>query len=155
MSGGRCFFDTNVLVYLFATDEPEKQGRARHLLARTGEDGEIVLSAQVLQELFVTVTRKSAVQLSPAEAEAAVERFAKLRVVVADAPLVLAAARRSRVSKISFWDALIVEAARVAGCGTLYSEDLQHGWQIDEGLRVINPFAEGSTSGRGPAQPGR
>jgi len=139
-AGDKCFFDTNVLVYLYASDEPAKRERARSLLAHALEAGEIVLSAQVLQEFYVTVTRKSAVGLSLREAEQAVERFSRFRIIPGDTNLVLAAIRRSRSSKISFWDSLIVEAARTAGCRVLYSEDLQDGWRIDESLRVINPF---------------
>ena len=67
----RTFFDTNVLVYLFDADSPDKQARAREALRERLESGAVVVSTQVLQEFFVTVTRKLARPLSAAEAEAA------------------------------------------------------------------------------------
>ena len=67
---GRAFFDTNVLVYLFDEDSPAKQTRARGLFDQSAREGLIVLSPQVLQEFYVTVTRKLARPLPP---EAALE----------------------------------------------------------------------------------
>lgn len=138
---GRVFFDTNVLVYLFASDEPDKQARARQLFAATAAANEIVISVQVLQEFFVTVTRRSLAPLSPAAADQEVRRLCAHEIVRTDELLVLAGIARSAASKISFWDALIVEAALRAHCATLYTEDLQGGWQVDGRLMVVNPFA--------------
>jgi len=138
---GKSFLDTNVLVYLFAPDAPEKRSRARQILERTAADAELVVSVQVLQEFFVTVSKLASEPLSSEAAEEEVRRFCAFEVVRTDERLVLAGIQRSRVSKISFWDALIVEAALRAGCSTLYTEDLQAGWQVDGRLRVVNPFA--------------
>jgi len=138
---GRSFFDTNVLVYLFAADAPEKRARARQILERAATAAELVVSVQVLQEFFVTVSRLPVEPLSPAAAEEEIRRFCAFEVVRADEALVLAGIARTRASKISFWDALIVEAALRANCATLFTEDLQDGWQIDGRLRVVNPFA--------------
>ena len=67
---GRVFVDTNVLVYLFDGDAPQKQRRARQILDEEGSPGSIVISTQVLQEFYVTVTRKLGKPLKEAEAEA-------------------------------------------------------------------------------------
>ena len=136
----RCFFDTNVLVYLFDADAPAKRKRARDLFQRNADAGDIVLSTQVLQEFYVVVTRKLRPALGSATAEEAVQAFAELPLVQIDSRLVLAAIQRSRQSQNSFWDALIIQAAIEGSATTLYSEDLQHIQSID-GLRVINPFA--------------
>jgi len=141
MEPGKSFFDTNVLVYLFAPDAPEKRSRARQILARAASDAELVVSVQVLQEFFVTVSRLALEPLSSEAAEEEIRRFCAFEVVRADEALVLAGIARTRASKISFWDALIVEAALRANCTTLYTEDLQEGCQIDGRLRVVNPFA--------------
>lgn len=135
----RRFADTNVLVYLFDADAPAKRERAREILASDGVEGRLVISTQVLQELFVTVTRKLAVPLPPAEALAALDSLEELPVTAVDRPLVRAAAELSIRHRISLWDALIVEAARAGGCEVLLTEDLQDGWEV-AGLRVENPF---------------
>lgn len=133
------FFDTNVLVYLFDTDAPEKQQLARERFARHVRDGSLCLSVQVLQELYVTLTRKLTVPLPESEAREVIAALGEMRLVQADAPMVLAAADLSQRRKLSFWDALIVESARRGGAAVLLSEDLQHGQDI-EGVRVENPF---------------
>lgn len=131
------FVDTNVLVYLFDNDAPEKQSRARQLLENETEN--LILSTQVLGEFYVTVTRKLARPLEPDLAREAVDDLCALRVRSVRAELVQAAVRRSDASQLSYWDALIVETAVDAGASTLLTEDLQHG-QVFDGLRVVDPF---------------
>jgi predicted nucleic acid-binding protein len=135
----RTFFDTNVLVYLFDADSPDKQSRARDALARSLQSGAVVISTQVLQEFFVTVTHKLTRPLPASEAEAALRRLMELSVVQVDPELILAAAVSSRRDRISFWDALILAAASAAGCQEVLSEDLQHGRSFGR-LRVANPL---------------
>ncbi|MCC7059019.1 MAG: PIN domain-containing protein [Burkholderiaceae bacterium] len=136
----RAFFDTNVLVYLFDADAVDKQRLARSLLQREADAGRATVSTQVLQEFFVTVTRKLGTPLGTENAERAVRRLAELSVVPVDTALVLAGIGLSRRLRISLWDALIVGAALQSGSTVLYTEDLQHGQRID-GLTVANPFA--------------
>ena len=135
----RTFFDTNVLVYLFDADSPDKQARAREALQQALEHGAAVISTQVLQEFFVTVTRKLARPLPAAEGETALRRLMELPVVQVDSDLILAAAVSGRRDRISFWDALILAAASSAGCKEVLSEDLQHGRSFGR-LRVVDPF---------------
>ena len=90
----RAFFDTNVLVYLFDTDAPGKQGLARDLLRRTAAEGHVVLSTQVLQEFYVAATRKLAVPLSSEDAERAVRDLAAFSVIQVDPALILAGIRK-------------------------------------------------------------
>ena len=135
----RTFFDTNVLVYLFDADSPEKQSRARKALEQALERGTVVISTQVLQEFFVTVTRKLARPLPAGEAEAALRSLMELSVIQLDPDLILAAAVGCRRDRISFWDALILAAASAAGCQEVLSEDLQHGRSFGQ-LRIANPL---------------
>ena len=135
----KTFFDTNILVYLFDTGSPDKRRKARAIFRNHAEAGDILLSTQVLQEFYVAVTRKLARSLDTQAAAAAVASFAELPLVQIDSKLILAAIHRSRNSQLSFWDALIVQAAIEGHAGTLYSEDMQHG-QMHDGLRVANPF---------------
>jgi predicted nucleic acid-binding protein len=135
MSGELSFVDTNVLVCLFDAEAPAKQAAAHRLLA----EGRLVLSTQVLSEFYVTVTRKLARPLDPALASRAVADLCAFPVRDLTSSLVLAAVRRSQESRLSYWDALIVESALDAGAGLLLTEDLQDGQTFGE-LRVQNPF---------------
>ncbi len=135
----RAFFDTNVLVYLFDGDAPDKRAVARSLLRREADAGRATLSTQVLQEFFVTVTRKLAVPVGHAQAERAVRSLAELSVVQIDVGLMLVGIELTRRLQISLWAALIVGAALQSGSTVLYTEDLQHGQRID-GLTVADPF---------------
>lgn len=140
---GSAFLDTNVVVYAFDDDEPEKQERARAVLDAPATEV-LVLSAQVLAEFYVTVTRKLARPLAPASAREAVAALSELPVVSADADLVLAGIELSDRYQISLWDGLIVQAAVTAGCETILTEDLADG-SLLAGVRIQNPFA---TTGR-------
>ena len=133
------FFDTNLLVYLFDSASPEKQGKARDVFSERATRDEVLLSTQVLQEFYVTVTRRLAAPLSADQAERLVRDFAAFPVVSTDAPLVVAAVALSRRHRLSLWHAMIVVAARAGGATELLTEDLQHG-QVLEGVRIVNPF---------------
>jgi predicted nucleic acid-binding protein len=135
----RVFIDTNVFVYLFDSDEPAKQQVARNLLDRIASEATIVASTQVLQEFYVSVTRKLARPLPPDDAVAATRGIAAYHVAQVDPSMVFAAITLHQKETLSFWDALIVRAALQSGCELLLSEDLQHGRRFGE-LTVDNPF---------------
>lgn len=135
------FFDTNVLLYMYDDDEPQKKARAIEVFERAVEKDLAVLSTQVLQEFYVNATRKLAVPLSPERAAARVQDFARLPLVRVDETMILAAIERHRSMSLSYWDALVVEGALKANARRLLTEDLQHGQWI-EGLVVENPFVE-------------
>lgn len=134
----RPFFDTNVLVYAFDEGEPEKRRVARGLIEEHLIEGNGMLSVQVLRE-FYSVARRPPQPLPATEAHEAVRYFATFSPIPEDARMVLGAVRRSQEALLSFWDALIVEAAISGGADRLFSEDLQHG-QVIEGLRIESPF---------------
>lgn len=136
----RLFVDTNVAVYMFDADAPDKQRRSREIFETEGLEGRLVLSTQVLQEFYVTVTRKLGRPLPEAEAEGAVRELAALDVVEVDVPLVLRAVSLARRHKLSLWDSLIVEAAQERGCARVLTEDLQDGRRFGD-LVVENPFS--------------
>ncbi|MFI5397808.1 MAG: PIN domain-containing protein [Candidatus Binatia bacterium] len=133
----RSFFDTNVLAYTDDHDSPTKQSRALALFEEARRAGAGAVSTQVMQEYFVTVTRKLGVPVDVARRK--VELFARLGLVVIDLADVLAAIDLHRLHQIAFWDALVVRAAQRANCSALYTEDMQHGRRID-GLSILNPF---------------
>jgi predicted nucleic acid-binding protein len=135
-----CFFDTNVLVYLFDRDSPNKAAVARQLYSRLVGERNGLVSVQVLQEFFVTLSKKFTVTLSPDDVEREVRDLsALLTVIETDAALVLDSIKLSRRYKLSFWDSLIIQAALRGGASVLYTEDLQDG-QVFESVTVKNPF---------------
>jgi predicted nucleic acid-binding protein len=136
----RSLVDTNVLIYSLDDEDPGKQATAKALLRQLSDANVAVISTQILQELFVTISRRFAGRMSATEAEAVVRRFATLPVVQVDVPIILAAMARVQTASVAFWDALIVESALVAGATRLLTEDLQHGQVFDGRLRVENPF---------------
>ena len=134
------FFDTNVLVYSIDTDQPDKQAIAQARLTGTTAAGQATISTQVLQEFYWTITRKLSRRFDAARADRAVRDFARLPTIQVDVPIILTATARVQTANLSFWDALIVESALVAGATRLLTEDLQHGQLFDGRLRVENPF---------------
>jgi predicted nucleic acid-binding protein len=134
---GPAFFDTNVLIYTDDASAPKKQSRAIQLITDYQRSGLAVISLQVMQEYFAAVTRKLGVD--PELAQRKVQILARGRVVRFEPNDVIAAIELHRLTRISFWDALIVHAARLSGSAILYSEDLQHGAVLG-GVSVVNPF---------------
>ncbi len=133
----RSFLDTNVLVYTDDGDAPRKQDTALDLVESASIGGWGVVSTQVLQEYFAVVTREFGL---PADiARAKVDIFGRLDVAIIELADILAGIDLHRLHGIGFWDGLIIQAARSAGCRILYTEDLQHGRRFD-GLEVVNPF---------------
>ncbi|MBT6443726.1 MAG: PIN domain-containing protein [Acidimicrobiaceae bacterium] len=135
--GVRAFVDTDVFVYLYSSDDPAKRDVARDLLLNA--DIDLVLSAQVLNEFYVTVTRKITSPLSPGDARDAVGSLAELEVVPVTRNLVVDALDAGQRYQLSHWDSLIVEAASRSGCEILFTEDLSSG-SILRGVTITNPF---------------
>lgn len=136
MRGGR-FLDSNVLVYTDDGGSPAKQKAAVALVGESMRAKSGVVSLQVLQEYFATVTRKLGVDAATARAK--VELFGGFSLHPTDLDDVLAAIDLHRLHQVSFWDALIIRSALKARCATIYSEDLQHGRRFD-GVEIVNPF---------------
>jgi len=134
------FVDTNVLVYAHDRSETEKQPIAQSLLNSLWNHRAGVLSTQVLQEFYVVATRKFNPPMRRTTAREIVGLYAEWPLILIDVPLILMASRLEEQHTLSFWDALIVEAARRAGAKRLVTEDLQSGRRIG-GIRVENPFA--------------
>ncbi len=140
MTGERWFFDTNVLVYLFDAKAPDKQATARSLWDRACREAAPVLSTQVLQEFFATVTKTVKQGVPIPTAREAILEFSDIADVAAiSVPLIAAATRRVETSGFSFWDSLIIESAIDSGARRLWTEDLQDGQSFGE-LMVVNPF---------------
>ena len=133
------FVDTNILVYAHDRSAGVKHEHARSLLERLWHSGEGVLSTQVLQELCINLRRKATHPCSVEEVRQLLRDYSVWEVVVNTPSSVLQALDIETRYKISFWDALILQAAAASGASILYSEDLAAGQEYG-GVRVVNPL---------------
>lgn len=139
----RYFVDTNVLMYAHDSAAGEKHQRAKALVEELWETRAGVVSTQVLQELVVNLRRKAKKPLDAKATRDVVSDYLTWQVVVNGGDSILEALDFEAKYQISFWDALIVQAAHVSGAEVLYSEDLSDG-QAYGAVRVINPFRAGA-----------
>ena len=137
---GRAFVDTNVLAYSYDTATEAKRAVALPLVQDLWASRRGCLSIQVLQELFVTLTRKLRAPLETETARVVIRTMSHWTVHAPSASDVDAAVGLHSRYRISFWDAMIVQSAAQLGCDVLYSEDLNAGQQYD-GVLVVDPFA--------------
>jgi predicted nucleic acid-binding protein len=144
MSDDRVFVDSNVLVYSYDADAGEKHATARSILTDLWESRTGAVSTQVLQEFYVTVTRKVPKPLAKRAARAVVDTYRAWPVHRPEVDDVIAASELEERHQLSFWDALIIVSAQRSGARTLLSEDLQDGRRIGE-LIIVNPFAPGAS----------
>ena len=134
----KTFVDTNVLVYSCDLDVPFKQKAAEQVLDELWQERAGVVSVQVLQEFYVTVTRKLRKPMSTEAAREVVHLYTRWCLETGPA-IVAAAFRIEDEARIKFWDALIVASAAQAGAVRLLSEDMNAG-QVIAGVRIENPF---------------
>lgn len=137
---GNTFVDTNVLIYAHDADAGAKQELASGHLAELWRTRRGVLSAQVLQEFYVNVTRKIARPLSRKAAREVVRAYSPWHSASIRPEDILRASELEERHRLSFWDALIVVSAKLAGADRILSEDLNPGQTID-GITIENPFA--------------
>jgi predicted nucleic acid-binding protein len=135
----KCFVDTNVLIYAHDASAGARHQQASTLVARLWDEGSAVISTQVLQEFAVNIMRKTASPPSADMLREWVADYLQWEVVVNDGAAVLEALEYQNRFQLSFWDALIVQAANAAQAEILYSEDLSHGQQYGK-VRVQNPL---------------
>jgi predicted nucleic acid-binding protein len=138
-SSAPVFVDTNVLVYAHDRSETQRQPLAQALLAELWRNRTGALSTQVLQEFYVVATRKYDPPMSRREARQLVDAYSHWQLIQIDIALILAASQLEERHTLTFWDALIVEAARRAGANRLLTEDLQSGRRL-AGVLIHNPF---------------
>lgn len=133
----RSLLDTNVLVYADAADEPIKQRRSLALITALVSAGEAVLCTQVLQEYANVAVRK--LRLPHALIRERIAFYRRLDLVTTSPGLMADALDLHLLRGLSFYDALIVQAAVAGGCQRVLSEDMQHGAPVG-GVRIENPF---------------
>jgi len=138
---GKCFVDTNILVYAHDRSAGVKHQRAQRLLEQLWDSGQGVLSTQVLQELCINLRRKISHPLPVDEVRLLIRDYATWEVVTNTSESVLQALDIELRYKTSFWDALILQAAESSGATILYTEDLATG-QRYRVVQVVNPLIQ-------------
>jgi predicted nucleic acid-binding protein len=136
------FVDTNILLYAHDTSAGAKHERARTLIEELWRDRSGVVSTQVLQELSVNLRRKARRPLDVKATREIVADYLTWQVIVNGGESILEALDLEARYQISFWDALVVQAAQASGAEVLYSEDLSDG-QMYGSVRVVNPLQAG------------
>jgi predicted nucleic acid-binding protein len=136
---GKCFVDTNILVYAHDRSSGEKHIRARAVVDQLWDSGLGVLSTQVLQEFCYNIRRKAANPLPVEEVRLLLQDYATWEVVTNTSASILGALDIEARYKTSFWDAMVLHAAGTAGAAILYSEDLAAG-QRYEAVQIVNPL---------------
>ncbi len=137
MNEARAFFDTNVLLYMYAGPDRDKQARAKGLFRQYAGSGRILLSTQVVQEFYAAGSRK--LKIPRREVCQATAALLELPIVIVGPPHIAAAIDGEERYQIGFWDALILAAAESGGAEVLYTEDLNDGQRYGAVL-ARNPF---------------
>jgi len=135
---GKAFLDTNILLYCFDNADSRKQELARNLVNSLLDVDSARISTQTLQEYYNVITKK--LKCDKKEALKNVERYSEIFPVHTNTVKdILSAISISVKNKLSFYDSLIIVAAKAEACGTVYSEDLNDGQKVD-GVKIVNPF---------------
>ena len=135
----KVFIDTNILVYMQSGIDEVKMMTSRELFEHASSQQLIVLSTQILQELYITMTRK--LGHDPITIKKLLGLFIDFEIVTINPAILFDAIDTSVLHQISFWDGLVISAASISNCKILYSEDLNHG-QIINGVMIVNPFKQ-------------
>ncbi len=133
------FLDTNILVYAYDLDEKSKRQTAKAILVDCWNNRSGIISTQVLQEFYVTLTRKLSSKLPATEARAVIRDFFPWSIYQIAPTDIAEASEIEDQYGYTFWDSLVITAARNASAEVLYSEDMQDGQKLGD-LKIINPF---------------
>jgi predicted nucleic acid-binding protein len=144
MPGNKVFLDTNIIVYAYDVSAKKKHETAKEILVNLWDYGQGVLSTQVLQEFFVSVTQKIPQPLTLRLAKEIVKDLLKWDIVVNDGESILEAIEIYFKHQYSFWDSLIIQAALRGGASLLLSEDFSDEQTIDH-VTIKNPFLKSVT----------
>lgn len=133
----KVFIDTNILVYALDQHNPDKHKKSRNCLRHLARTSGGVISTQVMQEFYVTATKK--LHVNALIVKEILHSFSQFEIVLISPEIIDRAVDCQVRNQISFWDALIVSAAQSACCEVLWTEDLNPG-QIIQEVRIENPL---------------
>lgn len=133
----KIFLDTNILVYAIDPRDPLKHKKARTRLKDCTTHHEGVISTQVLQEFYVTCTKK--LGLATLETKELLQFFSHFQTTLVTPAIIENAIDCSVLHQLSFWDSLIISSAETAKCTEIWTEDLSHN-QVIRSVKIVNPF---------------
>ncbi len=133
----KIFIDTNVLVYTQNDKEKEKQLICRKVLSGLIDKNLLVISTQVMQEYYNVATQK--MRLEKLYVKRTIEMFDIYEIITIQPLIIFQAIDIQILHQLSFWDSLIISAAKSANCSMVLTEDMNDG-QIIEGVKIQNPF---------------
>jgi len=136
----KIFIDTNILVYAMDNHDRDKQLTCRLKIKEAAENNLSVISTQVIQEFYVTATKK--LGADPLRVKDLIHSFQNFEIITISTDMINEAIDCSILNRLSFWDSLIVTAAEQGKCQYLWTEDLTHG-QLIRGVQVVNPLKTG------------
>lgn len=139
----KIFLDANILVYAHDKDAGDKHSIALEIVRDLWEKRTGVLSNQVLQEFYVSVTKKILKPIAKAEAREILRSYICWHIKETTPMSIIRATEVEERYRVSFWDALVIVAAYEAKCEKILTEDLNSG-QVIEGVLIENPFKEAS-----------
>ena len=134
---GKIFIDTNVLVYLFSTNEPDKRKDIKTLLKSFDNKNPVVWSTQIMQEFYVIMTQKY--QKDAKSVKNILQEFSHYELVINNPDSIYNAIDIQIINDLSFWDSMVVSSAQHSNCSILLTEDLNHNQKIN-GILIQNPF---------------
>ena len=134
---GKCFVDTNVFVYLFTKTDPEKREKCYSIFKNAGKQVQFVVSTQVIKEFSSIMISKF--NMPPLKLKSTIDTITEFEVIETPVNLIKSAIDIRTLNQLSFWDSLIISAAKRANCTMLLSEDMNDG-QVVEGVKIQNPF---------------
>jgi len=135
---GKIFIDTNVLIYSQNNNEAEKQSTCRKVISNIADSNLLVISTQVMQEYYNVATLKMGIE--KLLAKKTVKMFDVYEIVTIQPSIIFKAMDIHVLNQLSFWDSLIISAAKSANCTMVLTEDMNDG-QVIEGVKIQNPFS--------------
>ena len=133
----KVFIDTNFLIYLFSSSEPDKRDQCKKIFKYYHQKMALVWSTQVLQEFSHVLIKKH--KVNPLEVKGLISEFHMIELILNDKETIFRSFEIQVQHRFSFWDSLIIAAAEKAECNILLSEDMSHGEELC-GLQILNPF---------------
>jgi len=139
MKEDKIFVDTNVLVYAFDISAGIKHKKAEEIVGNCWRLENGIISSQVLEELFVCLTKKIPAPIDSGIARQIIKDFLKWKTVVVGGDIILEAIDIHERYKYSFWDSMIIASALDGEANIIFSEDFSNQQAID-GIIIKNPF---------------
>ena len=133
----KVFIDTNILIYALDSADKKKQKKAQAAIKECANNNNGTISTQILQEFFVTATKK--LGFDAVTIKTIARTFSRFEIITVSPSIIESAIDCSVINKLSFWDSLMISTAESARCTQLLTEDLTHNQHIQT-VTIKNPF---------------